>query len=609
MNRFFGRTIELLKGTYELVRPFGRRKVAIVLLVVMINALAQMVSVVSIFPFLAVATNTDQFVNSGIGRLLLTWAPGMTPDNVLLYVGMLVIGVLFLSNGSAVVSEYVRNRFGYSYAHWLRMRLVQFYVSQPYSYHVARNSAILIKKAVGDVNGFVSGVLLSLLEIVTRLLTVVLLVGMLLFINAKVAIVVLAVGAGYYLLVFSFLRTRLEALSAGLKESFRGTYLSISQLLGAIKVVIVQGRQDFFLNRFEQPSRKQARLQTLAPVLSTSPRYLLEPIAFGGIVAAVLFLDRSGTSLTNILPTIGLFAFAGYRLMPTLQLLYSQFSGLLTQHFALDEVREELAGVDLSVGKMYHESVPEQLSGFTWERGITLEGVTFYYPESEKAVLHDLNLFIPRQQITAFVGPTGSGKSTLIDLLLGLYVPTSGRILVDDQPLSGAVLQSWRRRVGYVPQDIFLLDDTITRNIAFGMPDREIDIERVRKAAAMAQIGQFIEEELPLGYDTITGERGVRLSGGQRQRIALARALYTNPDVLILDEATSALDNKTESEFMQVIGELSNALTIIMIAHRLTTVFRADCIYYLEEGKIIGEGTYGELLEAVPQFRDLAASY
>src|SRR5690606_20782930 len=219
------------------------------------------------------------------------------------------------------------------------------------------------------------------------------------------------------------------------------------------------------------------------------------------------------------------------------------------------------------------------------------------------------NLFIPRQQITAFVGPTGSGKSTLIDLLLGLYVPTSGRILVDDQPLSGTVLQSWRRRVGYVPQDIFLLDDTITRNIAFGMPDREIDIERVRKAAAMAQIGQFIEEELPLGYDTITGERGVRLSGGQRQRIALARALYTNPDVLILDEATSALDNKTESEFMQVIGELSNALTIIMIAHRLTTVFRADCIYYLEEGKIIGEGTYGELLEAVPQFRDLAASY
>jgi ABC-type multidrug transport system fused ATPase/permease subunit len=312
------------------------------------------------------------------------------------------------------------------------------------------------------------------------------------------------------------------------------------------------------------------------PIIANSSRYFVEPLAFGGLVLAVVVLAVRGRDFSDILPNLGVMAVAGYRLLPTLQLLYGQVTQFTSMRHSLDEVFEEFVAVERDDKSGHVEISLGKSRPLEWQDAITLDEVSFIYPGTDRRVLDRFSVTIQKNTSIGFIGPTGSGKSTLIDLLLGLHRPTSGRVLIDGQPLTPELIPSWQATIGYVPQDLFLIDDTIARNIALGVPDNEIDTARLHEVCAMAQILDFIETELRDGFQTTAGERGVRLSGGERQRLGLARALYHRPSLLLLDEATSSLDTATEVKLIEALRSLSGELTIVTVAHRFSAVAGCD---------------------------------
>jgi ATP-binding cassette, subfamily B, bacterial PglK len=356
-----------------------------------------------------------------------------------------------------------------------------------------------------------------------------------------------------------------------------GFYREAHQMLSGIKPVKVHGAEEHFLARFAGHSAIIAKMGARVSIFN-SARYVVEPLAFGGLVVAVLLLAARGRDFSDILPNLGVMALAGYRLLPSIQLLYSQLTQVSSMRHVVDEVYDEfvVAETEGSVPPATSSDALAQARPFRWNDSITLREVSFRYPGAPRPALNEISITIAKNTSLGLIGPTGSGKSTFVDLLLGLYHPTAGEILIDDEPLTPALVPAWQASIGYVPQDIFLMDDTIARNIAFGLPDAEIDRTRLREACAMAQLLDFIEVELPAGFETIVGERGIRLSGGQRQRIGLARALYHRPSLLILDEATSALDVATEARLLEALRSLAGKLTMVVSAHRLSAIAGCD---------------------------------
>jgi ATP-binding cassette subfamily C protein len=416
-------------------------------------------------------------------------------------------------------------------------------------------------------------------------MTAVFLVATLLVISPRIALAAGLVLTIYYVVVFMILRRPRRLLSQALREADRGAFRDAQQLLGGIKTVKIYGVERFFVERYARHSLVQARVNSRTPLHYHAPKYFLEPVAFGAIVVAVMIYAAGGRELGEIIPILGVIGLAGYRLLPAMQLLYSQIAVVGTNRHALDEVYGEFASSQDGPADASMTVLPNRAKEpLCWSGAIGFEGVSFQYESGTKPVLHDLVLTIPKHTSLGVIGKTGSGKSTFVDLLMGLHLPTGGRIVVDGKPLTPEMLDSWQAGIGYVPQEIFLIDDTVARNIALGLPDNEIDADRLREAAAAASILEFIEEELPGGFEATVGERGVRLSGGQRQRIALARALYRRPQLLILDEATSALDNETEGQVVEAINNLQGRVTMIVVAHRLSTIERCGRVLELNSG-------------------------
>jgi ATP-binding cassette, subfamily B, bacterial PglK len=575
---FLSSYLDLIIRSYELARPFGLKKLLLVVFFSFMQGLFQVLGATSIFPFLALAADPQRLQNSRVGREMLALLPPMEASRLLLIAGVFAIVMLVLSNAINVLGDFTRHRYSQRFGHWLRLRLIDKIAARPYSRFLQENTGVLSKKVLGDVNQFTSGVLLNILDTFTRLITAVLLLTTLFLVQPQIAIGA-AVGLGLiYGVFFKSLSGWRAKASLTLKASQRGAFKELQQLLGGIKPVKVHRAESYFIDRYGKHSETQSRLHAVIPVLSGLPRYLIEPVAFGGLVIAVLIFIGRGQDLATLLPTLGVMAIAGYRLLPAIQLLYSQLSTIATSRHALEEVYDEFRAVERSKDREQAgaEGIFPRPKALTWTNEIQLEEVTFCYAGAEKPVIDRLSLTIPKNASIGIIGHTGAGKSTLVDLILGLHVPTAGRILVDDTALTPANRRAWRAGIGYVPQDIFLLDNSVTANIAFGVPENQIDHDAVRNAAAAAQILEFVETGLPNGFDTVVGERGVRLSGGQRQRIGLARALYHRPEILILDEATSALDLATEAEVMKAIRSLQGSVTMILIAHRLSTIEHCD---------------------------------
>jgi ATP-binding cassette, subfamily B, bacterial PglK len=599
---------QLLRQVYSLVRPFGRRRLAGVILFNLGQAVLQAATVIVMMLFAGVLMAKE---GAAVPSLPLLGEIGgedgfLEGTSPVLFWCVIFVIVVLLSNLWNLAGEFVRSHYAARTGFLLTSGILRTVADRPYSFHLRNNSSLLMKKANGDVVNFVQGVLAPMLDFNARLLMVLFICGSLVVIDPLIALSLSGIFLLFYFGFFLVARRFWKLLNDQFNLLAKIAYKSVYQFLTGIKPILVHGVRHHFLETYEEAARKNVRYRSLSPVVANGPRYIVEIVVFGGGVTILTFLVMGGTSVEALAPTAVSFLYGGYRLLPNIQLMFGTIGSIRTHSYTVREILDDFSPEDLH---RVHERLPRPAAKtLPFVREIGIEAVEFRYTPDAELVLAALDLRIQKGAKVAFVGHTGSGKSTLVDMILGLHTPSAGRILIDDTPLTTATIPAWRKRIGYVPQDIFLTDESVRRNIAFGLRDAEIDEEAVREAVRMAQAEEFIFERLPEGLDTLVGERGVRLSGGQRQRIGLARALYHRPDVLVLDEATSALDNATEAAIMEVIDGLAANLTIIMIAHRLSTVRRADCIHLLNRGRIVASGRYEELLQRSDDFRTLAAS-
>jgi ATP-binding cassette, subfamily B, bacterial PglK len=573
--------LKLLTRCYRLALPYGQLKLFGVLAMIFFNGLLQLVGVTSVFPFFALAADPDRIRISKYGMVFLSFLPPLSDNHLLAVAGIFSIVMLVVASLGSMLSEWLRIRYAYGFAHWLRGSLLTSYASRPYSYFLKRNSTALYQRVL-DILTFTQGVLLSLGEILSRIVLVALLVLTVFLVQPMIALGAVVLLGGFYFCVFLWLRPRTRDVSSKLQFLYTEYAKQANQFLHGVKTVMVYGKSEYFIDKSLGYSQQLGKYQSKVPVYSNAPRYLIEPLAFGGLVAIVVVLALNGRGFSDILPNLSVMALAGYRLLPALQSLYVGFVNISANNYTLTQLEEEISGIEAEAESpaTQKEEGHDRL-GFAHE--IQISNLSFGYPGSDTLILNDFNLSIRKNESIGIAGASGSGKSTLVDILLGLHNPVAGSILVDGEKLTLRNMDSWRSLIGYVPQDIYLMDETIAENIAFGIDPTAFDHQLLRAAADGAQILEFIEKELPEGFQTIVGERGVRLSGGQRQRIGLARALYHKPQILILDEATSALDHETEAAVMETIHKLQGSMTMITIAHRLSTLDRCDRIIQLQK--------------------------
>jgi ATP-binding cassette, subfamily B, bacterial PglK len=568
-----------------------------------VAAVFETLGVASILPFMAVALDPSALERYAVIERATRWIGVTTTHGMLLVVGVATALTVALGNLAAAINVLVQQRF---IAHTdMRLSNVLFsgYLHQPYTFHVQRDAPSLLKVLNADVAAVGNGVILPFLQGSSRLLVAMGILGLLLLRDPIVSMLVVCVLLVAYGLIFRIVRSSQHALSISANAGHLEKGRVSQEALGGIKELLVLGRVDRAAEEFAGASSRVARARASQHAVGQLPRYALETVAFGGILLITLTLiARTSAGTQSIVPVLALYAFAGYRLLPALQTV---FAGLVAIRFhlpAVASVHADYTSTMRPASPVVGPSDTTPSPRVALHDVLQLTDVSFTYQGAPAPALRDVSLTIRATETIGLVGRTGAGKTTLADIILGLYEPTAGRITVDGILLTGPAIAAWQRRVGYVSQTVFLANASITENIALGLPLQQIDLAAVHRAAHMAQADGFIQA-LPQQYDTLVGERGVKLSGGQRQRIGIARALYHQPDVLVFDEATNALDGLTEDEVMEAIRAFSGERIIVLIAHRLRTVEACDRIVMLHEGQVLAEGSYARLLETSDSFR------
>ncbi|MGE4294600.1 MAG: ABC transporter ATP-binding protein [Campylobacterales bacterium] len=559
-----------------------RKRAGWLLAMMIVMAFMEVVGVASVMPFLAVL-GSPQMVEKNAYLSAAYSALGFeSTRSFLVALGLFTLAVLLVSAAVRIVTHYALFRFTSMRQHSISSRLLSGYLRQPYLFFLKRNTSEMSKTILSETGQVVSQSIRPVINLMVYVLVSVVLLAFLVSIDPVLALMLAGVFGGFYALMYLTVRRRLGRMGAEIRSSNAQRFKIASETLGGIKDLKVLGREEAYLKAFHKPSLTFSRHQATAQTLAQVPKFLIEVIAFGAILAIALYaLSAEGADLGKLLPVLGLYALGAMRLKPAMDNIYTSVSQLRFGGAVLDGVLKDIRDAESRAVSLVND----------WQRlpledAIFLKNVSFSYPNGKSPALRDISFSISANTTVGVIGTTGAGKSTLIDLLLGLIQPDKGELLIDGQPLTAANVRQWQNSIGYVPQHIFLADDTVAANIAFGVPNAQINHQAVEDAARMAQVHEFVVG-LPDGYDTEIGERGVRLSGGQRQRLGIARALYHNPDLLVLDEATSALDNETEAEVMKAIDAMGGQKTIIMIAHRLSTVERCDQLIRLEHGRVV----------------------
>ena len=602
--------IAIFKKTLQLLSKEERRQLYLLFFAMAVMGLIEVAGIASIAPFLAVVSDPEVVQTNPYLNWAYTTFPFETENQFLFVTGLLVLFVLIFSNAFSAFTTWLSLRFSWMRNHTISKRLLERYLAQPYVFYLNRNSADLAKNLFSEVQQVVTGIMVSGANLVARLLVTLFIAIFLFIIDPVLAVVSGLVLGGAYAFIYVLVRKRLKLYGEARVTANTARYKVADEAFGGIKDVKVLGREQVFLNDYEEPSREFATYQAAQQVIAQLPRYLLEVIAFGGILMILLYLLATEGNLNQVIPLLGLYAFAGYRLMPAVRQIFQGVTSLRYNARALSDLHDDIT--ELTAVEPDWEIDPggngaiKDVEPLAFKERISMEDVVFQYPGAAEATIRGMSLEINHKDSVAFVGPTGCGKTTTVDLILGLLGADDGEITVDGTRLDGDTVRAWQNNVGYVSQHIYLCDDTIAKNIAFGVPEEEIDMEAVKKAAEIASIHSFIDGELAKGYKTKVGERGVRLSGGQRQRIGIARALYDDPELLVFDEATSALDGATETAIMESIGALMGEKTIVMIAHRLSTVRDCDTIFVIDDGKVSDKGTYEDLLKSSLIFQKIA---
>ena len=559
---------------------------------IVLLALVETAGIGSVGPFLAVATNPAIIQSNP----LLSFAYrrfGFTSDaQFVITTGLVVITITVIRNILAAAVRFGEIRFGQMRNHSISTRLLAHYLAKPYAFYLNRNSAELSRNILSEVQEAVQHFLIPLIEIISKAVVAGAIIIFLIIMDPRVAVLMALALGGIYGGVYMFTRIRLFRVGQRRVKANGERFKIVQEAFGGIKDAKLMGKESVFLDEYRKPSRKMANAMTLKTVYGTLPKYILDTAIFSAIILIVLWFIHDTSDLETAIALVSVYAVAGYRLMPTLDHLYKNISFVRGSQATVDLIYRELQGSE-SEGSLQISERPEKINFYS---EIRLENVSFAYPGAENSIIKEQTISIKKNTTVGFIGPTGCGKTTTVDLILGLLWPSEGFLAIDGVKITEHNLKNWQSCLGYVPQHIFLSDDTIARNIAFGVPPKLIDMVKVRKAAQIANLDNFIENELENGYETIVGERGMRLSGGQAQRIGIARAVYEDPEILVLDEATSALDTATESQVMSAIGNLAHKKTIIIIAHRLSTVRNCDAIFMIEKGKVKATGVYEDLV-------------
>ena len=584
-----------------------KRRLYILLVITFFVALFDVAGVASIAPFFTLVSQPEIIETNNILSKIFYFLGFEDVDstedvqNFLIIVGLSVFIFMITSLSMKAWSIYMLERFAQSCNFSISKNFVENYLRQDYSWFLSKNSASIGKNILSEVNAVVSGILLPGLMFFANISSVIIIILGLFIFDPLLATNVFVPLIGIYLVFTMVAKKYLTNIGEDRVLANEERFRIVQSGFSSIKELKVSNLEHTLLEDYEDPALRFAKHTATQHIIGKLPRYFIEMLAFGGVLALVIFLIISSGDFNSILPILILYAAAGYRMMPSLQQVYAQLTTVRFSKPALDILYKELKEMDLKE----ESKLTKQFIKISYTKSLSLENIDYSYPSSDKNIISNLSIQIPYGSKIGFVGPTGSGKTTVIDIILGLLEPTNGNIFVDDKIIDKSSHASLRSMIGYVPQTIFLRDGTVSENIAFGIDKKDVDITMVKKAAELAQISMHIES-LPHGYETQVGERGIKFSGGQRQRIGIARALYLNPKILILDEATSALDVITEEKVVHEIMNSLENITIITIAHRLSTIKDCDEIFVLDEGKLIGKGNYNQLIENNDLFKALS---
>ncbi len=563
----------------------------ITILSIVTNSFSEIISLAAVVPFLSVLSSPQSFMDSSTAR---KFAPILGVTTGAQAVSLVCIAFAIVTVVSAVIRTLTiiaNSKFTLALGADLSRIVFERTLHQPYSSHAQQNSAAVIANVTQNVGAFVNGILNPAVQFLTSSLTVLGILITLFIVNWWVALTASIVFGGAYFGIVRVNRSRYARNSSIVVAAQDDIVKALQEGLGAIRDVIIDGNQDFYARTYSLADRRTRNAQNDSHIRSATPKYILEAVGMLMICTVAFVLSKGESKLLGAVPVLGALAMGAQRLLPAMQVAFGSYSAIVGNMYGLDRIVGVLTSEQAPV-------CPKDTVACGVDEYISFVNVVFQYAPESPQVLRKLSFNIKRGERIGVIGATGSGKSTTMDLLLGLLQPTSGQIVIDGEPLVGDKVFAWQKSLSHVPQVIYLADASIAENIAFGLPKDKIDMKQVRKAASLAQIAEHIET-LEAGYDTFVGERGIRLSGGQRQRIGIARALYKNATVLVFDEATSALDDETEAELMKAIDGLSKELTVIMIAHRLSTVRRCDKILKLHKGKVVAFDTPDAVLGEV----------
>lgn len=555
----------------------------------LLGALAELVTIGAVVPFISLLARPEMAAELPVLQRLFTALGWRDPDALVVPMTVAFIAIVILATALRLLLTYVSNKVVYAIGHDLSVRLYGTILDQPYAYHIGQNTSEVIA-GVNKAQMLLGSLLRPVLQGMISLLIGLGILAALLIVDAVTALTAGLVFVGLYWIIIRMFRAKLRKNSRIISTAQGTRIKSIQEGLGCIRDVILDANQSQYLQDFSRVDRQLRNAQATNVFLGQSPRYVVEMIGIALIVTLAFSLTLQPGGLVAALPVLGALALGAARLLPLIQQLYQAWASFSGNFSVVEDVLALLALPRAEHGKGTAPPLP-------FERKIELKNIGFTYDADLPAVVQDLNVEIPKSARVGIVGKTGSGKSTLMDIVMGLLPPTSGQLLVDDQVIDGGKMRAWQEHIAHVPQHIYLSDCSIAENIALGETRDQINMERVRKAAQRAQIADFIETRRQ-GYETRVGERGVQLSGGQRQRIGIARALYKAVDILVLDEASSALDMATEAEVMEAINDLDPDLTVFIIAHRVQTLRECDLILRLEDGSLVAQNTYSKLLES-----------
>ena len=598
---------KIVKHLFSILNTSQRRQFYLLQVLVIVMSLTQIVGVASIIPFMALVGDLSQLKQDTLIAEVYMLSGLNSESQFVFWLGLSVLIMLFFASVISMYTTWRITLFANKISVEIADRLYTHYLKQDWLFHASGSSAQLTKQIATETLRINHGILMPFMHLNANVVFVTSMSISIFIFDPIVAIVGVVIFALSYSSIFKLVSLTLLKNGRSISEMYEKRYRLMNEGFGGIKDVLLLGRHSDFIDRFYKTGVVFAYSQGVNNALGHAPRYFMELIAFGSMIALVLYLFTSyDADLSSILPILSVYAIAGMKLLPAFQGIYNSFASIRASTGAYEAIHKDLTdSSEIKPVTKKSKTSKKEKSYLNPKEEVSLENVSFRYPGKEELVLDQMNISIPVKKVIGIVGPSGSGKSTLVDILLGLIEPQKGFLKIDNKIINTQNRRSWQNSIGFVAQAIFLSEGTIAENVAFGLSKNQINLKNVENALKLANLEEFVKD-LKNGVHTKVGERGVQLSGGQRQRIGIARALYHKAEVLVFDEATSSLDGITEKMIMQAVHKFSDKKTIIMIAHRLKTVEKCDQIFFIDEGKVVDQGTFQELIEKNKKFKNMA---